>query len=223
MSNPNQYDLAWWKARRGHITSSRMSRVVKGTWRGWSTLMDELEEELKTDVTPDQWNGRPPPSAIRWGHRYEDLAIDNAVLDRGWMVARPPFVEHPEVPYVGASSDLLVCDPHDFSFIANGEVKCPVVIDRHSRVMMNKQVPDEHLPQIMCQLWVHNLPMSYFISFHPEMPDPQSRIVVLEVDRSEKLIDEMANKCSDFMEIFKRGDRPSASQVTKSSGFKLNF
>lgn len=223
MSNPNQYGFEWWQARRGHLTSSRMSRVVKGTWRGWKTLMDEMEAELNTDVTPDQWKGMPPPRAIRWGHRWEDLAIDNAVIDYGWMVARPTFVEHPTVPYVGASSDFLVCDPGTFSFVANGEIKCPVVIDRHSCVVMNRQVPTEHLPQIMCQLWVHDLPLSYFLSFHPEMPDPASRLVVLEVPRSDKLIEEMSNKCADFMEIFKRGDRPTAVQVSKKTGFNLTF
>lgn len=204
-------------ARRGKLTSSRMYRVVRGTWRGWTTLMDELQDELIREEFTDQWKGGPAPRAIRWGHHWEDTALESAGLDYGWELARPPFVVHPTLDYIGASSDALILD--GFEFIRNVEVKCPITLPRHTKVVMNRQIPSEHYPQMTCQLAVHDLPMSYFVSYHPEMPDPRSQVCVLEYFRDLKLESEALEKCHEFMEIFRRGDRPTARQVPKGTGF----
>lgn len=227
--NPNQHTREWWLARRGHITSSRMYRVIHGTWKGWTTLMNELQKELDSeDPPPDQWNGGPPPAAIRWGHTWETPAIDNLCLDYDLDVLRPPFVRSKETPYIGASSDFLVVEgdleTFDYVITANGEVKCPVVLDRHSRVMMNGIVPAEHLPQIDCQMYVHDLPVTYFLSFNPTMPDPPSRLCKLIVYRNHAREQEMLNKCGEFYEIFQKGQRPGPNKTTRSTGFpKFNI
>lgn len=185
--------------------------------------MDELQRELESDEPPpDQWNGGPPPRAIRWGHAWEDTALENLALDLGLDLARPPFVESPTVPYIGASSDALVLDGFDFA--VNVEVKCPISEPRHTRVVMNRQIPDEHFAQMTCQMFVHDLPFTYFVSFHPYLPDVRSRLAVLKYERDPKLEQEMLNKCADFYEIFKRGDRPKKKQVTGATGFPdMNF
>ena len=221
--NPNQHNREWWLARRGHITSSRMHRVVHGTWRGWSSLMDELQKELESEEPPpDQWNGGPPPAAIRWGHHWETPAVDNYCFDYDVEAVRPPFVESRKTPYIGASSDFIVV--YDFQFQANGEVKCPVKLERHTTVMMNNFVPAEHIPQIDCQMYVHNLPVTHFLSFNPDMPDPQSRLIKIEVPRNPTREREMLERCHEFYEMFKRGGRPGPSRVPKSTGFpKFNL
>src|SRR5690606_14754081 len=128
----------------------------------------------------------------------------------GWEIVRPPFVEHPTIPYIGCSSDALVVD--GFDFLENVECKCPVNEHRHTRVVMNKQIPDEHFPQMVCQMAVHNLPVTRFISYSPMMPDIESQLCVLPFERNAKLEQEMLNKCADFYEIFRRGDRPKPRQ-----------
>jgi hypothetical protein len=222
--NPNQHTTEWWLARRGHITSSRMYRIVHGGWRAWTTLMNELQAELASDQPPpDQWNGGPPPAAIRWGHHWETPAINNLCLDYTIDVVRPPFVTSKRTPYIGASSDFIVIEGSveelDFTLRANGEVKCPVVLDRHSRVIMNGQVPEEHLPQIDCQMYVHELDVTYFLSFNPHMPDPQSRLGRIIVERDPKREREMLEKCHEFHEIFQRGERPGPRNTTRTTGF----
>jgi hypothetical protein len=216
--NPNQHTREWWLARRGHITGSRMARVVKGTWRGWSSLMDELQAELASDEPPpDQWNGGPPPAAIRWGHHWEQPAIENFCLDFSEEVAMPPFVESLKVPYIGASSDFIVIEGFDLKL--NGEVKCPLVLARHSRVMMNGQVPEEHWPQIDCQMFVHDLPATVFLSYNPDMPDPESRLVRLMLERNEKREQYMLERCHEFYEIFRKGERPGPAKRMRTAGF----
>lgn len=216
--NPNQHTKNWWLARRGHITGSRMRRVVRGTWRGWTTLMNELQAELESDdPPPDQWNGGPAPAAIRWGHQWETPAIDNFTLDYGMEAARPPFIASKKLPYIGASSDFLVLD--GFDFVANGEVKCPFSIDRHSIVLMSGKVPDEHLPQIDCQMFTHDLEVTYFVSFNPDMPDPQSRLAVVEVPWDRDREDYMLERCAKFYEIFQRGERPGPNNTARSINF----
>jgi hypothetical protein len=220
--NPHQHTREWWLARRGHITSSRMYRVVRGTWRGWTSLMNELQTEVESDEPPpDQWNGGPPPAAIRWGHHWETPAIENFCLDHDVEVVRPPFAESLKIPYIGASSDFIAIEGFDFR--ANGEVKCPVVLSRHSRVMMYGQVPDEHIPQIDCQMFVHDLDVTHFLSFNPEMPDPASRLVRIDVPRDRRREQYMLERCHEFMEIFRRGERPGPKKTTSPGFPTVNF
>jgi hypothetical protein len=225
--NPNQHNREWWLARRGHLTGSRMARVLRGTWKGWSSLMDELQAELESDAPPaDQWNGGPPPEAIRWGHHWETPAIENYCLDYGMdyqhEIVRPPFVESMKTPYIGASSDFLLIE--GFEFTLNGEAKCPLLLERHSRVVMNRQVPEEHLPQLDCQMYVHDLPATVFLSYNPLCPDPLSRLARMVVERSPKREQFMLETCDRFYEIFRKGERPGPSDRPRTKGFpSLNF
>lgn len=184
--------------------------------------MDELQDELLREEPTDQWGGGPAPKAIRWGHHWEETALESAALDLGWDLVRPPFVIHPTLDYIGASSDAIVSK--GFDFIQNVEVKCPITVQRHTKVVMNRQIPEEHFPQITCQLAVHDLPLSHFVSYHPEMPDDKSQVCVLPFERNLKLEREMLEKSHEFMQIFRRGDRPTARQVPKGTGFpSLDF
>ena len=216
--NYHQGTPEWLEARRGKLTSSRMQTVVYGTYRAWNTLMGVLQAELEADgPPPDQWAGRMAPRSIRWGHHYEEAALENAALDRNWDIVRPPFVQHPTIDYIGASSDALIV--RNFEIVANAEVKCPTNKDRHTIVRMNRQIPGEHHVQMTCQLSVHDLPISYFISYQPDMPDHWSRLCILDFHRNLKLEEEMLSKAADFMEIFRRGDRAEPRQVSQATGF----
>lgn len=192
-----------------------MHIVVRGGFKAWNTLMDQLQAELESDTPPatQGWKGK----AVQRGIELEDIALRQAALDRSWDLIQPPCVVHPKISYIAASSDALVVQ--DFEPIANVECKNPSNEHRHTIVRMNATVPAEHHVQICCQLAVHDLPLSYFVSYFPEAPDHWSRLCILEFERDHALESEMLEKADKFMAIFLRGDRAQPRQVSKASGF----
>lgn len=200
--NPLQHTKEWWLARRGKLTASRIDRVVHGTMKGWSSFMDELEVELLLDDMPDRFpNGTP--RAIQHGWDHEAIACAVYEVETGHNVTRAGFAQHPDIPQVGASSDFLVLDE-----LRNGEVKCPLNLAHHTRVVMNRQVPQEYFGQIQCQMWCHGFPVTDFVSYHPDHPDWRCRLAVVTVNIDGSYIERMGNRVTDFLHIFNAGRRP---------------
>ena len=95
--------LLWWL-----ILAMDDKAEVHGGWRSLNSLMDTLEKELQSDeLPPEQWKGK----AVQRGVEFEDIALEQAAFDRKWDLIRPPFVLHPKVSFIGASSDALICKP----------------------------------------------------------------------------------------------------------------
>ena len=141
--NPYQYTKDWWMERRGKITGSRVNRVVNGTLAGWQTLAQELcNEELMTEPPPE-----PPrtPGARDHGHEYEEAAIADAHMRLGFDYEQVGFKAHPDIPYLGVSSDFRVTAWHGapaelrgHAKPINGEVKCPFNMHVHRQTWMRR-------------------------------------------------------------------------------------
>lgn len=193
----------WWRARRGKITSSRVARVVNGSPRGWETLARELAEEMKLDRMPERYLS----ADVERGRHLEPQVIANAALDFGFKPRPVGFVQHPKYPYIGASSDFLV-RPGRGKKVINGEGKAPKLAV-HMTTVMNRRLPEIYKPQVQLQMEVHGADLTYFISYCPDAPDWRWRTVKIEVERDQRYIDYMLERCHAFWRFFTFADEPA--------------
>lgn len=198
--NPFQHNKAWHMARRGKLTSSRMHTIVHGGPRAWTTLIKKLQAEVASDDVLEPDLDFVP--AIAHGRRYESVARANVEIEMGIDLDLVGFVTHPVHTYIGCSSDALAPDR---SF--NWEAKCPYNIDRHRVVYQTRRMPDEHRPQVQCQMFVHELDRTLFTSFHPDEPHWKMRTITVEVKRDEAYVEYMVQRCEQFMRAL-RGESP---------------
>lgn len=198
--NPFQHNREWHMARRGKLTSSRMHTIVHGGPRAWTTLIKKLQAEVASDEVLEPDLDFVP--AIAHGRRYEPVARANVEINMGIDLDLVGFVTHPVLTYIGCSSDALASDR---SF--NWEAKCPYNIDRHRVVYQTRRMPDEHRPQVQCQMFVHELDRTLFTSFHPDEPHWKMRTITVEVKRDEAYVEYMVQRCEQFMRAF-RGESP---------------
>lgn len=201
--NPHQHTREWFLARRGKLTSSRMKTIVHGGPRAWTTLIGKLQAEIASDdiLEPDLEH----VPAIAHGRKYEPIARSNIELNLGIDATLVGFVTHPVHTYIGCSSDWV--EMHSGSVTRNGEIKCPFNLQRHLLVYQTGRMPDEHRPQVQCQMFVHNVESTLFTSYHPEAPHWKMQTVNVEVARDEAYIEYMVQRCEQFMRAM-RGDAP---------------
>lgn len=203
----------WWLARRGKITSSRIARVVNGRSKGWKTLASELAAELQMDTMPE-WRGT---RAMERGEDLEPSTLANAALDYGFRPVPCGFVQHPSIPYIGASSDFLVFEGRGKNRrVINGEGKAPLILERHMAVVMNRQLPLAYKCQVQLQMEVHGAHLTYFISHHPGAPDWRQRTVKIDVPRDQPYIDYMLERCAAFMRFYTFTDEPISKEIPET-------
>lgn len=200
---PSVHGNEWWLARRGKLSASRISTVVHGGPRGWTTLMNTLDAEKEMPAEPQRFDR--VPDGIQWGWDHEPYAIANLEFDYLIEATRPPFTLHPDIPQFGATSDFLVPD-----LGVNGEVKCFYTQSNHIDVLMNRQIPAMYYPQVQAQMAIHGYDRTWFVSYDPRHPDWKSRLVKIVVERDNSYIDRMLQKIAEFLAIYNRGDRPGS-------------
>lgn len=214
MNSAPQRSDEWWLQRRGKITGSKVRRVLTGTpKRGWKSLAAQLAEELRTDTMPEGVS----TYAMDRGEQMEPHTLANAALDYGFKLVPVGFKQHPTIPYLGASSDFLVRIGRSRTRFINGEAKSPLVLARHMRVAMNRQLPEEYLPQVQLEMECHGAELTYFISHHPDAPDWRMRTVKIEVPRRQAYIDYMLEQCDKFWRFYTfQDDEPSTSKLVET-------
>jgi len=195
--NPHQHNREWFLARRGKLTSSRMKTIVHGGPKAWTTLIKRLQAELASDdiLEPDLEH----VPAIAHGRRNEPIARANVELDKDIDAQLIGFVTHPVYDYIGCSSDFVECDPLSGRVVTNGEIKCPLNIERHLVVYQTGRMPDEHRPQVQCQMFVHDVQWTMFTSYHPDVAHWKQRTITVAVPRDQAYIDYMLERCQQFM------------------------
>lgn len=217
--NPHQHNREWFLARRGKLTSSRMHTIVHGGPKAWTTLINKLlEEQASDDILEKDLDFVP---AIAHGRKYESVARANVEMDRGFDTTLVGFVTHPVYDFIGCSSDYVLWEPDGPKkrgkkvtgrVVCNGEIKCPYNIDNHRRVYQTGRMPDEHRPQVQCQMFVHDVDTTLFTSYHPNEPHWKMRTVTVEVKRDEPYCAYMLERCQQFMRAL-RGEAPVVTKA----------
>ena len=162
-SDIEQGTNAWFQARAGKVTASRVADVAAKTKSGYSasraTYMGQLIAERLTGNVADSFSN----AAMAWGTETEPQARAVYELELGVEVIEVGFVPHPTIDGSSASPDGIIG--------ADGlvEIKCPNTAT-HIETLLTEKVPKKYLTQIMWQLACTGRSWCDFVSFDPRLP-----------------------------------------------------
>lgn len=161
----------WHSDRCGKVTASRVrdlnAKPAKGkaiNALGLTILAERLtgvQKEISTNAD------------MQWGIDNETHAITAYENETGNFVVGTGLINHPFIEMFGASPDGLVGEDGQI------EVKCPNTTT-HLNTLLTKQVPDEYIPQITCQLSCTRREWCDFVSYDPRLPG-ELQIIVIRV------------------------------------------
>lgn len=171
MSDDGQRTAAWFSARTGKLTASRMADAMAFNKDGKPSAartkyLQEIVAERLTDAivphytTPD----------MQWGIEQEPYAKAEYSLRTGREVLPCFFYDHFEIDNFGASPDGLVDD----GLI---EIKCPRTAT-HIAWVAEGIAPKEHRPQMLAQMACTGRKWCDFVSFDPRIQGPRRLFVV---------------------------------------------
>jgi hypothetical protein len=198
-----QRSEAWFDARAGRITASRMCDVMafsagegvykSGPRKGQPKVATPLKARIDYihQLAAERLTNKPRKQvkawALEWGKSVEPAAVAAYQAETGEIVTPAGFMVHPAYDFVGASPDFLVNED------GGGEIKCPESSEVHLATLLNG-LPSEHIEQIQGGLWVTHRKWWDFISFHPDFA-PSLRLYIERVERDEDYIAKLAAAC----------------------------
>ena len=182
---------AWYAARLGKVTASRVADIISKTKSGYSTsranYMAELLCERLTGTKADGYVN----AAMQWGIDIEPSAREAYQSLLGVLVEETGFVNHPDITMAGASPDGLIGD------VGMVEIKCPTT-SVHIDTLMSGVVPSKHMAQIQWQMACTGRNWCDFVSYDPRMPE-NMRMFVQRVNRDETYIEEITKEVNLFL------------------------
>jgi putative phage-type endonuclease len=160
-----QGSIEWHAQRVGKVTASRVADVIAKTKTGWGAsrgnYMAELVAERLTGVPAVGFTN----AAMQWGTDTEPQARAAYEFFTDATVDLAPFVDHPSVPYSGASPDGYVG--------ADGliEIKCPNTATHIETLLYGDMgVAAKYVTQMQWQMACTGRQWCDFVSFDPRMP-----------------------------------------------------
>ncbi len=181
----------WHQLRCGKVTASRVADIVRKTKSGVSAsrarYLGELVAERLTGVPHEGFKS----ADMEWGNATEDNArqfygfLHNAKLE---AVA---FVDHPRLPFCGASPDRLV----DGDGLL--EIKCPAT-HTHIETLLAENIEPDYVKQMQWQMACTGRAWCDFISYDPRMPE-DLRMFTARVNRDDTLIRELETAVEIFL------------------------
>lgn len=161
----------WHSERCGKVTASRVKDLNAKPTKGKAlnalglTILAEritgLQEEIKQNA------------AMQWGIDNEPYAIAAYENKTGNFVLGNGVIDHPFIEMFAASPDGLVGEDGQI------EVKCPNTTT-HLNTLLTGVVPNEHLPQITCQLACTRRQWCDFVSYDPRL-EPELQIIIIRI------------------------------------------
>ena len=182
---------AWFAARLGKVTASRVSDIVAKTKSGPSAsranYLAQLVAERLTGTATESFTN----DAMRWGTAQEPEARATYEFYRDVAVDQIGFVIHPAIAESGASPDGLIG--------ADGllEIKCPNTAT-HIETLIGRTVPGKYVTQIQWQLACTSRAWCDFASYDPRLPE-EMRLYVERVTRDDAMIADLEREVADFL------------------------
>jgi putative phage-type endonuclease len=169
-ANDLQGTGAWFNARTGKLTASRMRSAIKRLKNG----DDSAERKnLKIEILCERMTGdimdKFVNTAMQWGIEKEPEAKAAYESKTGRIIRDVGFIDHPRIQFCGASPD---------GFVDDGlvEIKCPTT-STHVSWILDGGIPEEHIPQMVLQAAVTGRSWVDFVSYDPRMPEAQQLLV----------------------------------------------
>lgn len=181
----------WFAARLGYCTASRMgdvlAKVKTGEAAGRRNYRMQLVVERLTGVSHPGFVSQ----AMLDGIENEPLARMAYEVLTGEFVEQVGFVEHPRIPWFGASPDGQIGDDGLL------EIKCPLTAT-HVECMLSGKIPNEHRAQMLAQLSCTGRRWVDFVSFDPKLPESM-RLFVARMERVDEEIDSAEKEVIAFL------------------------
>jgi putative phage-type endonuclease len=154
---------AWFTARLGKVTASRVADVIAKTKSGYSASRDNYMAQLICERLTGQQGESFTNAAMTWGTETEPLARSAFEAYADVMVEEVGFVPHPTIEMSGASPDGLV------GLFGMLEIKCPNTAT-HIDTLLTQVVPTKYITQMQWQMRCCERQWCEFVSFDPRLP-----------------------------------------------------
>ena len=169
---------AWFLARLGKVTASRVADVIAKTKSGYSTSRDNYMAQLVCERLTGKQGESFTNSAMQWGTETEPLARSAYEASTDIMVEELGFVLHPKIEMAGASPDGLV------GLFGMLEIKCPNTAT-HIEALLTETVPIKYITQMQWQMACAQRQWCDYVSFDPRIrQDLQLFVKRVEFDAS---------------------------------------
>ena len=163
MNEVEQRSDAWFSARLGKVTASRVADVIAKTKSGYSASRDNYMAQLICERLTGQQGESFTNAAMTWGTETEPLARSAFEAYADVMVEEVGFVPHPSIEMSGASPDGLV------GLFGMLEIKCPNTAT-HIDTLLSQTVPGKYITQMQWQMRCCERQWCEFVSFDPRLP-----------------------------------------------------
>lgn len=182
---------AWFQARLGKATASRVSDIVARTKSGYSASRANYAAQLVCERLTGQRADSFSNAAMQWGTDHEPDARAAYSFMKDVDVEEVGFVDHPSVVLSGASPDGLIG--------ADGllEIKCPNTAT-HIETLLSGTIADKYHVQMQWQLACTGRTWCDFVSYDPRMPE-ELRLFVQRVPRDAERIAELEREVTSFI------------------------
>lgn len=146
-----------WHAKRGEmITASEVYKIFGSE----DARREVLLKKLEPPTTADAWKHNPIPALV-WGTRFEPIAKRIYEETTRCTILDVSCVQHPRVPFLGASPDGLIIpmddDPRRYGRLV--EFKCPM-----SRVE-KPEIPVAYVHQMQMQMECTGIDECEYVEF----------------------------------------------------------
>ena len=171
---------AWFEARIGKVTASRVADVIAKTKTGFSASRENYMAQLVCERLTNQKAEGFTNSAMQWGTETEPLARAAYEALKDVLVDEVGFVPHPTIEMAGASPDGLVGDDGLL------EIKAPQT-NTHIETLLSQSVPGKYNTQMQFQMACTGRKWCDFVSFDNRLPE-ELQLFVMRVPRDEVFI-----------------------------------
>ena len=154
---------AWYEARLGRATASRIADIIAKTKSGYSTSRDNYMAQLVCERLTGQKGESFTNAAMQHGTDTEPLARSAYEAHADVMVEEVGFVQHPKIEMAGASPDGLV------GLFGMLEIKCPNTAT-HIDTLLSQSVPTKYITQMQWQMRCCERQWCDYVSFDNRLP-----------------------------------------------------
>ena len=192
MNEVEQRSDAWFSARLGKVTASRVADVIAKTKSGYSASRDNYMAQLICERLTGQQGESFTNSAMTWGTETEPLARSAFEAYADVMVEEVGFVPHPRIRDSGASPDGLV------GLFGMLEIKCPNTAT-HIDTLLTQTVPSKYITQMQWQMACCERQWCEFVSFDPRLPQ-DLQLFVKRVEFNQTYVAMLEEEVISFLE-----------------------
>ena len=182
---------AWFEARIGKVTASRVADVIAKTKTGYSATRDNYMAQLVCERLTKQKAEGFTNAAMQHGTETEPLARLSYEVAQNVLVDEVGFVPHPSIEMAGASPDGLVGDDGLL------EIKCPNTAT-HIETLLSQTVPGKYNTQMQFQMACTGRKWCDFVSFDNRLPH-ELQLFVKRVPRDDAFIKQIEAEIVQFL------------------------